>query len=144
MEAEATRSIMDYLGPTLGALVFIAVMSLVKEPARRNFNAIFVAGASATYLSGGFGVWELLYPAIAAPIAYLGLRSHRYIGLAWLLHSAWDVAHHAYGNPIWPFMPGSSFGCMIFDAVLAIWFFAGAPSLFVAADRRASPAVQGA
>ena len=34
-------------------------MSLVKEPARHTFNAIFVAGASGVYLSGGFGPWEL-------------------------------------------------------------------------------------
>jgi hypothetical protein len=33
---------MDYLGPALGSVVFVVVMSHVKEPARRNFNAIFV------------------------------------------------------------------------------------------------------
>ena len=48
-------------------------MSLVKEPARRTFNAILVAGASGVYLSGGFGPWELLYPAIVTPVVYLGL-----------------------------------------------------------------------
>ena len=53
---------MDYVGPVIGAVVFVVVMSLVKEPSRRTFNAIFVAGASGVYLSGGFGPWELLYP----------------------------------------------------------------------------------
>src|SRR5207249_1688699 len=91
-------------------------------PSRKTFNAIFVAGASGVYLSGGFGVWELLYPAIATPIAFMGLRSYRFIGIAWLMHSCWDIAHHLWGNPIWPFMPTSSFGCMIVDAVLGIWF----------------------
>ena len=47
-------------------------------------------------------------------------------GLAWLMHAGWDLVHHYYGNPIWPFMPTSSFGCMVFDTIIAIWFFAGA------------------
>ena len=126
---------MDYVGPILGAVAFVLVMSLVKEPVRRRFNAIFVAGASGVYLSGGFGPWELLYPALTAPVAYLGLDSYRFIGVAWLMHSAWDVVHHLWGNPIWPFMPTSSFGCMLFDALIAIWFFAGAPTIFGVSSR---------
>jgi hypothetical protein len=105
-------------------------MSAVKEPTRRTFNAILVAGASGVYLSGGLGPWELLYPALTIPVVYLGLRSYRFIGLAWLMHSCWDIVHHLWGNPIWPFMPTSSFGCMIFDALIAIWFLADAPSIF--------------
>jgi Family of unknown function (DUF6010) len=129
--------VMDYVGPALGALIFVVVMSLVREPARRTFNAILVAGAGGVYLSGGFGLWELTYPVIVTPVAYLGLRSYKFIGIAWLLHSAWDIAHHFWGNPIWPFMPTSSFGCMIFDALIAVWFLAGAPSL-IFAPRRAT------
>ena len=121
--------VVDYIGPAVGAVAFVLVMSLVKEPARRRFNAIFVAGASGVYLSGGLGPWELLYPAVTAPVVYLGLRSHRFIGLAWLMHAGWDVVHHLWGNPIWPFMPTSSFGCMIFDMLIAIWFLAGAPTM---------------
>jgi len=45
------------------------------------------------------------------------------------MHSGWDILHHLWGNPIWPFMTTSSFGCMIFDALIAAWFLAGAPSL---------------
>ena len=127
--------LMDALGPALGAAVFVILMSLLKEPARCTWNAFLVAGASGVYLSGGFGPLELIYPAIALLIAVRGLRSYRYIGLAWLLHSAYDVAHHLYGNPIWPFMATSSFGCMIFDAIIALWFLAGAPSLRDAAPR---------
>jgi Family of unknown function (DUF6010) len=119
----------DYLGPAFGAVVFVLLMSLVREPNRKTFNAIFLAGASGVYLSGGFGVWELLYPAIAAPIAFMGLKDYRFIGIAWLMHSGWDIAHHVWGNPIWPFMPASSLGCMIFDAVIAVWFIAGAPTI---------------
>ncbi len=121
--------VMDYVGPAIGAAIFILVMSLVQEPTRRTLNGILVAGAGGVYLSGGFGLWELLYPAIATPVVYRGLQSHRFIGLAWLMHACWDLPHHLWGNPIWPFMPTSSFGCMIFDALIAIWFLAGAPSL---------------
>ena len=121
--------VMDYVGPVIGAVVFVVVMSLVKEPGRHTFNAIFVAGASGVYLSGGFGPWELVYPVIVTPVVYLGLRSYRFIAVAWLMHSCWDIVHHLWGNPIWPFMPTSSFGCMMFDAVIALWFLAGAPSI---------------
>lgn len=120
----------DYLGPAFGALVFVLLMSLAKEPARRNFNAVFVGGAMGAYLSGGFGAWELVFAAAGVAVAYLGLRSHHFIGIAWLMHSAWDLAHHLFGHAIWPFMRTSSFGCMIFDAAIAVWFLAGAPSPF--------------
>jgi hypothetical protein len=120
---------MDYVGPVIGAVVFVVVMSLVKEPGRHTLNAILVAGASGVYLSGGFGSWELLYPAIVTPVVYLGLRSYRFIDVVWLMHSCSDIVHHLWGNPIWPFMPTSSFGCMMFDAVIAFWFLAGAPSI---------------
>jgi hypothetical protein len=120
--------IMDYIGPVIGAGVFVLIMSRVREPARQTINAMIVAGASGVYLSGGgFGVWELLFPVIALPVAYRGLRSYPFIGIAWLMHSGWDVLHHLWGSPIWPFMPTSSFGCMIFDALIAVWFIAGAP-----------------
>jgi hypothetical protein len=78
---------MDYIGPALGAIVFVAVMACVAEPARRTLNAVIVAGASGVYLSGGFGPWELVYPLIATPIAFFALRSYRLIGIAWLMHA---------------------------------------------------------
>lgn len=124
----APLAVVDYVGPALGALVFVAGMSLVAEPTRRTLNAIVLAGASGVYLSGGFGVWELTYPVIGAAIAFHGLRSYRFIGAGWLLHAAWDIAHHLWGSPIWPFMPSSAFGCMIFDVMIASWFLVGAPS----------------
>jgi hypothetical protein len=129
--AQSTTAIhlIDAVGPSFGAALCVLLMSLLREPNRKTFNAIFVGGASGVYLSGGFGVWELLYPVVATPIAFMGLRSYRFIGIAWLMHSCWDIAHHIWGNPIWPFMPTSSFGCMIFDAVLAVWFMAGAPAI---------------
>jgi hypothetical protein len=120
----------DYAGPAVGAAVFVLIMSLLREPTRRNYNAVFAAGASGVYLSGGLGAWELLFTAVAGGVvAYLGLRSHRFIGLFWLMHASWDLLHHFYGNPIWAFMPTSSFGCTVFDSLIAIWFLAGAPAI---------------
>lgn len=124
-------SVMDYVGPAAGALVFVAIMSLVAEPTRRTLNAIILAGASGVYLAGGFGPWELIYPVIATPIAFRGLRSYRFIGIGWLMHASWDIVHHLWGNPIWPFIPSSAFGCLIFDALIAPWFLVGAPSIRV-------------
>jgi len=131
---------MDCVGPAVGAGVFVALMSLVKEPVRQPINAIIVAGASGAYLSGGFGLWELVFPAIAVPVVYAGLGSYRFIGIAWLMHAIWDVAHHLWGNPIWPFMPTSSFGCMVFDTLIAVWFLRGAPDVFAAFSMRAASA----
>ncbi|HWO24519.1 MAG TPA: DUF6010 family protein [Kofleriaceae bacterium] len=125
----------DFIIPPTGAMAFVLLMSLVREPIRRNLNVILVAGASGVYLSGGLGPWELIYPVVAGTVSYLGLRSYRMIGLGWLLHAGWDTVHHVYGNPIWPFMPTSSFGCLVFDALIAIWFLAGAPSLLAFASR---------
>jgi len=70
--------IMDSVGPVIVALVFVLIMSLVSEPARRTINAMIVAGASGAYLSGGgFGMWEVVFPVVAMPIAYRGFaRTH--------------------------------------------------------------------
>ena len=135
MRSSPPLLVMDYIGPAVAAAVFVLIMSRVKEPTRRTVNAILVAGATGVYMSGGgFGAWELLFPAIATPVVFFGLWSYRWIGFAWLMHAAWDLAHHVWGNPIWPFMPTSSFGCLIFDAFIAVWFLAGAPSLLRAAS----------
>jgi hypothetical protein len=134
--------LMDYVGPALGAALFVLVMQSVPEPTRRTFNAVFVGGASGVYLSGGFGVWELVYPALVTPVVYRGLTSHRFIGLAWLMHAAWDLPHHLWGRPIWSFMPTSSFGCVVFDSLIAVWFLAGAPTLFARHVQGDNPAGQ--
>lgn len=121
---------MDLVGPALGALVFVLIMSFVSEPARQRFNAILVAGAGAAYLNGGLGAWEFVYIAIATVVAYKGLSSYLYIGLGWLLHTCWDVIHHLYATPIWPWKPTSSAGCAVFDVIIAVWFLMRAPSPF--------------
>lgn len=121
-------NVMDVLGPVIVAVVYISLCSLFEEPNRRNFNAIFIAGAA--YLNGGFGVWEFVFLTVVTYCAYRGLRSYGFIGVGWLLHTEWDVLHHLYGNPIVPFVPDSSFGCAICDPVIALWCFAGAPSVY--------------
>ena len=122
---------LDAIVPVLAATIFIVGSSLIKEPNRRNFMAIMIGGAGAAYLSGGgLGKWEFVFTAVVTFCAYKGLQSYRFIGLGWILHTAWDLVHHFYGNPIIPFLPASSLGCAITDAVLAVWFFANAPSVF--------------
>jgi hypothetical protein len=83
---------------------------------RAAVKAFWLAGIDDIFIDGSFCTALLL--------------SYRFIGLAWIMHAAWDLAHHLWGNPIWPFMPASSWSCMIFDSLIALWFFAGAPSLW--------------
>ena len=63
-------------------------------------------------------------------LAYKGLNSYTYIGIGWLCHTAWDIVHHLYANPIVSLSPSSSAGCAVCDAILAIWFFYEAPTVF--------------
>ncbi|WP_371368099.1 hypothetical protein SRRS_17950 [Sporomusa rhizae] len=121
---------LNFIMPIVIAFISIFIVSLMPEPSRQRFNAILVAGAGAAYLSGGLGIWEFAFTTVATAAAYKGLSSYRYIGIAWLLHTFWDIMHHLYGNPIITFAPTSSFGCAITDAVVAIWFFFGAPSIY--------------
>jgi len=130
LSATSGISVVHIGSPVLVAVLFICANSLLNEPNRRNFNAIMIGGAGAAYLSGGFGIWEFMFCAVVTYCAYRGLGSYNFVGIGWLLHSAWDVAHHLYGNPIIPFAPLSSFGCAICDPVIAVWCFAGAPSVY--------------
>jgi hypothetical protein len=122
--------IMSVVGPIIVALVFISLCSLLGEPGRRDFNAIMIAGAGAAYLNRGFGVWEFIFTVLVTFCAFRGLGSYNWIGIGWLLHTGWDVLHHLYGNPIVPFVADSSFGCAVCDPVIALWCFAGAPSVY--------------
>jgi len=101
------------------AVVLVGLCALLREPARQKFSAIFLAGAGAAYLSGGFGVWEFAFCAVITLLAYRGLENYRAIALGWVLHTCWDTAHHLYGNPIIPFAPLSSVGCAICDLGIA-------------------------
>ncbi|WP_405580419.1 DUF6010 family protein [Streptomyces sp. NBC_01092] len=117
---------MQYVAPIGVGLLYALLMSLIREPHRRRFNAVMVAGAGAAYLSGGgLGGWEFAFTVVATYVAYRGLDSWTFIGIAWLLHTAWDIVHHIKGNPIIPFLHTSSLGCAICDPVIALWCFAG-------------------
>jgi hypothetical protein len=134
MQLHSTMEFQTTIGwmvPVTIAIVFILLISPMKEPNRRYFMAILVGGAGSAYLSGGgFGKWELAFSTMMAICSYRGLRSYRFIGIAWLLHTGWDILHHLYGNPLLPFDPTSSLGCAICDPVIAAWCFTGAPSLY--------------
>lgn len=117
---------MQYVAPIGVGLLYALLMSLIREPHRRRFNAIMVAGAGAAYLSGGgMGGWEFPFTVLVTYVAYRGLESWTFIGVAWLLHTAWDIVHHIKGNPIIPFLHTSSLGCAICDPVIALWCFTG-------------------
>ena len=128
------------ISPLLVAGVFILLCGLLREPGRRQFSAIFIAGAGAAYLSGGLGVWEFGFCAVMTFVAYRGRSDYRFIGAGWVLHTGWDIVHHLYGNAIVPFLPMSSAGCAICDLGLAAWYFAGAPSPYPWAQSRPASA----
>src|SRR4029077_11316844 len=109
----------NLVAPGVVATLFMSATSAFKEPQRRHFHAIMIAGAGAAYLNGGLGVWEFAFTAVVTFCAYKGLHSYPFIGVGWLLHTGWDVMHHLYGNPIVPFVPTSSLGCAICDPVIA-------------------------
>ena len=121
---------MTVLAPLLVGVLYVCVSSLIREPYRRRFSAIMLAGAGAAYLSGGgLGIAEFVFTAVLTYVAYRGLESWTFIGVGWLLHTAWDVVYHRTGNPIIPFAHDSSLGCAICDPVIAIWCLAGGPSV---------------
>lgn len=120
----------DALAAVAVAGVLILLFSLLREPGRRQFMAVFVGGAGGAYLSGGLGAWEFVFAGLMLFVAYRGLHSYAFIGVGWLLHTGWDVVHHFYGHPIVPFVPTSSGQCAVCDSLLAVWFFFQAPSVY--------------
>lgn len=126
---------MNVLAPVSVGLVYSALNSLVVAEHRRPLNAVVLAGAGAAYLSGGLGPKEILFTTSMTYVAFRGLNSWRWIGAGWLLHTAWDVVHHRHGRQILPFAKDSSLGCALCDPVIAVWCFAGGPSLSEARHR---------
>ncbi|GAB3981910.1 DUF6010 family protein [Actinoallomurus acanthiterrae] len=115
-----------YIMPVVIGVAYALLMSVIREPHRRRVNALMIAGAGAAYLSGGaMGGWEFAFTALLTYVAFRGLDSWTFIGVGWLLHTAWDIVHHLKGHPIIPFADGSSMGCAICDPVIALWCFAG-------------------
>jgi Family of unknown function (DUF6010) len=110
--------------------IFITLMSLFKEPTRQKVNAVIIAAAGAAYANHGLGLWEQVFSVLMIYMAFKGLTNYKYIAVAWIFHTAFDIPHHLYAVPIDPTAPFSSFVCMIFDPLIAIWFYFGAPTVF--------------
>ncbi len=128
MEAVITTG--TAVGAVIVAVLYIAIFSWVKEPYRQTINALLIAGAGATYWSGGLGFWEFPLGPVMIFLAFRGLRDYRYLALGWLLHTGYDWIHHFWGHPIIPMDPSSSAGCGIADPLLAVWLYFGAPSVW--------------
>lgn len=64
---------MNIIAPIIVGLLYVSLCSLFKEPNRRHFNTVMIAGAGAAYLSGGFGIWEFVFTAAVTFCAYKGL-----------------------------------------------------------------------
>ncbi|EMF02186.1 DUF6010 family protein [Streptomyces mobaraensis] len=119
---------LQYIAPVVIGLVYALVMSLVDAKHRLRLNAVMVAGAGATYLSSdGLGGWELAFTALSTCVAYRALNSWTFVGIGWLLHTAWDIVHHIKGSPLLPFVHDASLGCAICDPVIALWCLRGGP-----------------
>ncbi|WP_285633843.1 DUF6010 family protein [Actinoallomurus iriomotensis] len=124
-----TLDYLRFIAPVGIGVAYALLMSLIREPHRLRVNALMIAGAGATYFSGGgLGAWELAFGALLVYVAYRGLESWTFVGIGWLLHTAWDVVHHLNGHPILPFAHDSSLGCAICDPVIALWCFGGGRS----------------
>lgn len=118
------------LAPVGIGVAIVVCLSFVPSRHRRSFGVVFLAGAGGAYLSsGGLGFGDVLFTAVMTGVAFLGLRSDRWLGVGWLLHTAWDAVHAAKGSPILPMAPHSSAGCAVCDPVIALWYFADAPSV---------------
>ena len=118
----------DVLGPAAAAGLFVLVMSKLRDSPRRKLMAVMTAGFATAYLGGGLGMWEFWYFVAASFVAYRALDSYGFVAIGWLMHPVWDLVHHFYGNPIWPWMPTSSFGCAVFDPIVAVYALALARS----------------
>ena len=102
---------MSVVAPLLIGVLHVCLMSLVREPHRRQLNAAMVAEAGAAHLSGGgFGAWEFVFTTTVPCCACRGLDSWEFIGVGRLPHTVGDVLHHFKGNPVIPFAEHSSFG----------------------------------
>ena len=123
----------EFLAPILIALIFISLCSMLKEPNKRDFMALMIAGAGAAYLNGGLGKWEFVFTAVVTWSAYKGLHSYGFIGFGW------DVVHHLHGNPIVPFAPSSSLGCAICDRDCRVVLYGCSFRIMNVFDRRVSP-----
>jgi hypothetical protein len=124
----------------VAAPTFVALVSLVPQPWRQRSMAVVLFGASTSYLTGGLGLAEVPFALAIAALAVAGWRYVPAIGVGWIVHAVSDLVHHTIGAPMVAVWPLSSFGCAVFDPLIAIWFLLDAPSMKQLALRwRATP-----
>jgi hypothetical protein len=129
----------DIVSGFMIAAIWIYGFSFVSEPRRRQVNCILVGLAAATYGNHSFALIEAAGTIIVLTLGILGLGDYRWLGVAWLVHSGLDIAHHIANDPMFRYFPASSFACAITDPILALWFFAGAPDISGINKQQPSP-----
>jgi Family of unknown function (DUF6010) len=112
-------TIVHAIGAVVLAPIFITLMSLFKEPTRQNLNAIIIATAGSVYSNHGLGIWEQAFSVLMIFMAFKGLTNYKYIAVAWIFHTLFDIPHHLYAVPIDPTVPFSSAVCAIFDPLIS-------------------------
>jgi hypothetical protein len=86
----------DVVAPVVVATLFIIATSAFKEPQRRNFNVIMIAGVGAAYFNGGLGPGSLRSLRLS-PI--VPTRASTHIAASALAGSSIRLGHHA--SPVW-------------------------------------------
>ncbi|MGL4632028.1 MAG: DUF6010 family protein [Leadbetterella sp.] len=119
----------DVLSSILGGIIFIALISFIKEPYRQKIMVVMLGIAGGVYVNNGLGLGMPIAISLGL-FAFKGLNSYRFIALGWLVHTVADIFHHSKGYPMIHNDALSSFGCAIFDVIIAIWFFVNAPSIY--------------
>lgn len=120
----------DILPPIGQSLIFVFLISIIREPYRQRLMAIMLALAGGVYMNNAYQLMPGIFALVMACFSFLGLNNYKFIGIGWLLHSAYDWVHYSNGFPMINDVPGSAFGCAIFDIGIAIYFFFNAPNLF--------------
>ena len=113
----------------LGGVLTIVLVGLVREPYRQASMAILACFAHGLYMNGALWPWEMWLILPGAALAFWGLRWYPAIGLSWLVHTVLDYLHHEAGAPVISTVHDSSLGCFIYDPIIAVWFFLGAPGI---------------
>jgi hypothetical protein len=123
-------TVIHAIGAVVLVPIFITLMSMFKEPTRQKVNAVIIAAAGSAYANHGLGIWEQAFSVLMIFMAFKGLTNYKYIAVAWIFHTLFDIPHHLYAVPIDPTAPFSSAVCAIFDPLIAVWFYFGAPTVF--------------
>ncbi len=119
----------DILSSLLGGVIFITLVSFIKEPYRQKTMVIMLGVAGGVYVNNSLGL-GMPIAILLGYFAYQGLNSYKFIAFGWLIHTVADIFHHIKGYPMIHNDALSSFGCAIFDVIIAIWFLVDAPSIY--------------